>query len=301
MSRSARPRFGLRFRRTGPCDWRCGRPTADAPRRALRPCGESRERPRLVAESPDGGSRARTTSSQGQRPAPRWRGDGQRTPPVGRDGLGRVSGWALLPRRPARGREREKLLLPVPVCAPGCVRPAPRTSAGTGPSLAPLRRTPAWELRSQARRDTSGALAAVAVASPHKQLRVGPRGRMELRRTLSSSEPGAATYSRSTCSFAISLSRSFLTMFSTLFLLAMRLTSRRVPTRFPVCGVVSGIAVFEAGPRDCACGRLSRPSGRRRRAGEGLLVLRGAMKRWPPGPRWPEQQARLPAGQLSPG
>lgn len=79
--------------------------------------------------------------------------------------------------------------------------------------------------------------------------------------------------------------------------------------RFPVCGVVSGIAVFEAGPRDCACGRLSRPSGRRRRAGEGLrachrkpqLVLRGAMKRWPPGPRWPEQQARLPAGQLSPG
>lgn len=130
----------------------CGRPAS-----GLRPCGESRERPRLVAENPDGGSRARTTSSQGQRPAPRWRGDGQRTPPVGRDGLGRVSGWALLPRRPARGREREKLLLPVPVCAPGCVRPAPRTSAGTGPSLAPLCRTPAWELRSQARRDTSGA------------------------------------------------------------------------------------------------------------------------------------------------
>lgn len=91
MSRSACPRFGLRFRRPGPCDWRCGRPTADAPRRALRPCGESRERPRLVVENPDGGSRARTTSSQGQRPAPRWRGDGQRTPPVGRVGLGRVS------------------------------------------------------------------------------------------------------------------------------------------------------------------------------------------------------------------
>lgn len=37
MSRSARPRFGLRFRRPGPCDWRCGRPTADAPRRACAP------------------------------------------------------------------------------------------------------------------------------------------------------------------------------------------------------------------------------------------------------------------------